>query len=39
MAPGAPDYIYLKEENTGFHVVVSENKGSGGTKRKACLSD
>lgn len=32
---GRLDYIYLKEDKTGYDVIVWENKGSGGTKRKA----
>ena len=32
---GRLDYIYLKEEATYYDVQVWENKGSGGTRRKA----
>ena len=32
---GRRDYIYLKEEKTYYDVIVWENQGGGGTRRKA----
>lgn len=32
---GRHDYIYLREDDTGIDMLVWENKGVGGTKRKA----